>query len=92
MVKKSFSFSKSDNNIIGLVAFVLDSEGTSTRIYFVHNTSGQIQECKSNNHHILPEVKKMSDAIARRKFLEAPISDNSFPPLVNQCANMASLE
>ena len=34
----------------------------------------------------------MSDAIARRKFLEAPISDNSFPPLVNQCANMASFQ
>ena len=34
----------------------------------------------------------MSDAIARRKFLEAPISDNSFPPVVNQCANMASFQ
>ena len=75
-----------------VLLYYIYSEQQTTRIYFVHNTSGQIQECKSNNHHILPEVKKMSDAIARRKFLEAPISDNSFPPLVNQCANMASLE
>ena len=65
---KPFSFTKSDNNIIGLVAFVLDREGT-TRIYFVHNTSGQIQECKSNNHHTMPEVKQMSDAIIGKNFL-----------------------
>ena len=84
MVKPFSFFSKSDNNIIGLVAFVLDSP----RAFCTHNTSGQMQECKSNNHH--NARGKVNVWRHRRKFLGAPISDNSFLPLVNQCANMAS--